>query len=170
MKNILFILLSFPFILLSQSIYPLPFTFDDSSLFANSIHVRHMDLKNNSSVQLLEVYFADADDNIVGINKHFALFPWCNNIKTINELYSYKEIYQDNLSKGCYSTIDTFTNNKSTKKLHAGDMTILINENTDDNQSHYMNAFNVYYANALIFHKDNFSGKLTYQSFSKNNK
>jgi hypothetical protein len=146
--------------LLSQSIYPLPFTFDDSNLFAGSVYIKNIDLKNNSSVQLLDIYLVDADDNIVGIEKHFAPFSWCNNIKTINELYNYKEIYQDNLSHSCYSTANAFADNKSIKKIYKDDIKILINENTDDNKS--------YYANALIFYKDSFFGRLSYQSFSKN--
>jgi hypothetical protein len=146
-----------PLLLFAQSIYPLSFTFDDSDLYGNYIIVKNIPLSGNKSFPSLKVGLIDADDNSIGIDRHFATFPFCENIKTIDELYNYKTVYQDNLSSRCYYVAEYFMDNNSIKTISIDNIKVLIDEE-NGNKS--------YYANALIF-KDNgqFLGRMSYQSF-----
>lgn len=101
----------------------------------------------------LGIFLTDADDNIITLGKHTFL-PVCQNIKTLEELYNYKNIHKDELSSKCYHMADRFTNN-NIKTVIYGNMIILIDEDYINNDYYHNTQYSI-----LIFENKNYLGKM----------
>ncbi|MDR3177970.1 MAG: hypothetical protein LBT96_03195 [Campylobacteraceae bacterium] len=150
MRKILLILFSMPYLLFSQSIYPLPFTFDDSGFYVEDIVFKN--IKDFNTYEL-GIFLTNADDDVITLGKHTFLSV-CQNIKTLEELYNYKNIYKDEFSSKCYYMADKFTDN-SIETVIYGSIIMLIDKNYINNEYYHNTQYSV-----LIFENKNYLGKI----------
>ncbi|MDR0408041.1 MAG: hypothetical protein LBH45_03900 [Campylobacteraceae bacterium] len=138
--------------LLSQSIYPLKFSFDDSGFYVEDIMFKSWRFEN-STTQDLGIFLTDANDNVLILGNHTFL-SICKNIKTLEELYNYKNIYKDELSSKCHYMADIFTDN-NTKTIVYENMIMLVSEDYINNNYYHDTQYSV-----LIFENKNYLGKI----------
>jgi hypothetical protein len=150
MRKLILTLILTPFFLFSQSTYPLGFTFDDNNWYVKETLFMTF---NNDALQHFSVFLTNADDGLIFLDTH-AFLSFCKDIKTLEELYNYKNIYKDNLSSKCYYMVDDFTDSNQTKTFIYGNMIMLVSKDySDDSYLHYYKA--------LIFEKDNYLGSIS---------
>jgi hypothetical protein len=159
LKKIFLFLLTLPFTLFSQSIYPLPFTFDDSNLYVLSISIQNFNTINNSRIQMFGAILIDANNNMFSFNKKLENFPNCPEIQTLNELHNYKNIFK-NEPIYCHNFIDSFYQKQEWKEINLKNgIKILTEDSIND-----MGKYNSYEARAIITYKDKILGTMGYIS------
>ncbi|MDR3177580.1 MAG: hypothetical protein LBT96_01215, partial [Campylobacteraceae bacterium] len=140
--------------LFSQSIYPLPFTFDDSGLFVRTIDIHNFNKPKIGKGQIIEVALMDSDENIYYLNDKYPNTPGCTNIKTLDEFYSY------NNKSDVMPCASLFFNMQNMQKISMNNnITILMNDGVND-----IGKYTSYDAVAIIFHKNQLLGSMSYIS------
>jgi hypothetical protein len=130
MRKILSILFLMPYLLLSQSIYPLPFTFDDENLFvANIVISNSQSLKDKKISYLREVMFVDAKNNYYVLFLKYPNFPICIGIKNIDEFYNHKN---EKTESNCSKFIKEFFKGDKVGNIIVGNHTIVFSESKDN--------------------------------------
>jgi hypothetical protein len=147
--------------LLSQSIYPLLFTFDDSSFFMTYVGVYKPDMPQE--IKYIGAILNDAEHNSLTFNDKIILSPICPEIKTLDEFINYK-----NISKKCYVFIENISKNSSFSQIELGNgIKILLFEAIVENTIIKTTFWQV---NAIIFHSNKLLGTLNYFSPFNNKK
>jgi hypothetical protein len=158
MKKILSILFSIPYLLFSQSIYPLPFTFDDSNFFLTYVLIYEINITVNKTKHIGAV-LNDAEHNSLIFDDKIIMYPACPQIKTLKEFMNYK-----NISEKCYIFIKNLNLSKnkdfSQIKLNNG-IKIFVSETMVENNIMEITSWE---ANAIIFYDDKLLGILHYSS------
>jgi hypothetical protein len=163
MKKILTFLIFGLSSLFAQSIYPLPFTFDDSDLFVADISIHNFNTTNGSKIQMLGVVLIDANNNIFSFNRKLQSFLDCPEAKTLNELRNYKTIFK-NEPTYCYSHINNTYKLKEAKEITLKNgIKILTDDLIND-----IGTYSSYDAGAIIVYKDEILGSIDYISPHRN--
>jgi hypothetical protein len=142
MRKIVYILLLSSYLFAEQSIYPLPFTFDEKSLFPIDMTISKYETENVYKGILLR----NSEDNYLTISDSFFAFPpsVCKPIQSIEDLKYYQARKQQiNMCQNLFNKLKT-----KPKKLNINDFqTFIYFENS--------------HSTAFIFYKNNFSALIS---------
>ncbi|MDR1285493.1 MAG: hypothetical protein LBJ88_04750 [Campylobacteraceae bacterium] len=155
MKNLLLFLLFTPFLLFSQSIYPLPFTFNDSGLFVKEIVIHNFDVPKIGKGQIIGFGLIDSDENQYFLDDKYPNTPGCTNIKTLDEVLL-SEKNKNDVMPNC----NTFFKEKDVKEINLKNgIKILTKDSIND-----IGKYSSYNAKAIIAYDNKILGTMGYIS------
>jgi hypothetical protein len=155
LKRIFLSLLSIPFLLFSQSIYPLPFTFDDDSLFVRTIDIYNFDKLKIGKGQIIGIVLIDSNENIYYLSDKYPNAPGCTNVKTLDEFYLYSKDRDDTIS--CSAL---FFNRQDMREISINKNIKIFLQDSVNNVGKYTS----YGASAIIFYENQLLGSISYIS------
>lgn len=138
MKKIVYILLLSSFLFAEQSIYPLPFVFDEKNLFATDMTISKYETENAYK----SIFLRNSEDNYFTISDTFFAFPpsICKPIQSIEDLQYYQVgTQQINMCQNLFNKLKT-----KPKKLNINDFEVFI---------YFENS----HSTAFIFYKNHFT-------------
>jgi hypothetical protein len=165
MKNLLLFLLFTPFLLFSQSIYPLSFTFDDENLSVISISISNFQSPKDEKVDCFrEFMFVDNKGNYYVLSTKYPNFPFCTSIKNIDEFYHHKD---KKLESNCSKFIKNFFDGNKIGNITAENHTIIFSESKDSETTLW--SLGDLSINAHIFYNNQYVASLEYISPNSDN-
>jgi hypothetical protein len=142
--------------LLAQSAYSIPFTFDDDGLFIRTIDIYNSDKAKTGEGQIIGIALIDSNENIYYFSDKYPNAPGCTNVKTLDEFYLHSKS-KDGAILPC-STL--FFNKQNMQEINLKNGIKILTEDSINDVGKYSS----YDVMAIITYKDKILGTMGYIS------